>query len=224
MDLRVDGKRALVTGASSGLGEHFAKVLAEAGASVTLAARRLDKVEANAAALRAAGLDDRRGHANGEGRRQGKAQRAAAVDLADGVEPGLQAVEGRCDVADEVLAGSGECQRGAAPLEQLGADHLLEVEHMAADGALGDAEAFGRAGEAHLPRGSLEGAQRIERQAAAVYRACGHAHRFRAARVIPPLGEGYDGRARLQRVHPQPFPCLQPAPSSTEAERTFGQQ
>lgn len=55
MDLRLDGKRALVTGASSGLGEHFAKVLAEAGAEVTLAARRLDKVEANAAALRAAG-------------------------------------------------------------------------------------------------------------------------------------------------------------------------
>lgn len=57
MDLRIDGKRALVTGASSGLGEHFAKVLAEAGASVTLAARRLDKVEANAAALREAGHD-----------------------------------------------------------------------------------------------------------------------------------------------------------------------
>lgn len=57
MDLRLDGKRALVTGASSGLGEHFAKVLAEAGASVTLAARRLDKVEANAADLREAGHD-----------------------------------------------------------------------------------------------------------------------------------------------------------------------
>lgn len=57
MDLRIDGKRALVTGASSGLGEHFSKVLAEAGASVTLAARRLDKVEANAAALCEAGHD-----------------------------------------------------------------------------------------------------------------------------------------------------------------------
>lgn len=36
------GKHALVTGASSGLGAHFAMVLAEAGAAVTLAARRKD--------------------------------------------------------------------------------------------------------------------------------------------------------------------------------------
>ncbi|CAN5489022.1 SDR family oxidoreductase [soil metagenome] len=36
------GKRALVTGASSGLGAHFAMVLARAGATVTLAARRKD--------------------------------------------------------------------------------------------------------------------------------------------------------------------------------------
>ncbi len=34
------GKHALVTGASSGLGAHFAMILAEAGAAVTLAARR----------------------------------------------------------------------------------------------------------------------------------------------------------------------------------------
>ena len=38
-------RTALVTGASSGLGQHFAGVLAEAGASVTLAARRRDRVE-----------------------------------------------------------------------------------------------------------------------------------------------------------------------------------
>jgi NAD(P)-dependent dehydrogenase (short-subunit alcohol dehydrogenase family) len=39
------GKRALVTGASSGLGAHFAHVLARAGARVTLAARRIDALE-----------------------------------------------------------------------------------------------------------------------------------------------------------------------------------
>ena len=38
-------KTALVTGASSGLGRHFANVLADAGAHVVLAARRLDKLE-----------------------------------------------------------------------------------------------------------------------------------------------------------------------------------
>ena len=48
MRMSLEGKRALVTGASSGLGLHFARVLAEAGADVTLAARRLDKVEEEA--------------------------------------------------------------------------------------------------------------------------------------------------------------------------------
>src|SRR5690606_6068561 len=36
------GRVAMVTGASSGLGEHFAQVLAEAGAKVIVAARRVD--------------------------------------------------------------------------------------------------------------------------------------------------------------------------------------
>ena len=38
------GKVALVTGASSGLGRHFAKVLAEAGAQVVAGARRIDRL------------------------------------------------------------------------------------------------------------------------------------------------------------------------------------
>lgn len=42
------GKLALVTGASSGLGLHLAKVLAAAGARVVLAARRREVLEANA--------------------------------------------------------------------------------------------------------------------------------------------------------------------------------
>lgn len=40
MTIRLDGKTALVTGASSGLGRHFAKLLAAQGATVLLAARR----------------------------------------------------------------------------------------------------------------------------------------------------------------------------------------
>ena len=49
------GRRALVTGASSGLGRHFAEVLASAGPAVVLAARRMDRLDAAVTALRARG-------------------------------------------------------------------------------------------------------------------------------------------------------------------------
>jgi NAD(P)-dependent dehydrogenase (short-subunit alcohol dehydrogenase family) len=42
---RLDGRVAIVTGASSGLGARFARVLDAAGARVVLAARRLDRLE-----------------------------------------------------------------------------------------------------------------------------------------------------------------------------------
>jgi NAD(P)-dependent dehydrogenase (short-subunit alcohol dehydrogenase family) len=51
----LQGKAALVTGASSGLGEHFAHVLAGAGASVAIAARRLDRLQRVAEEIRAKG-------------------------------------------------------------------------------------------------------------------------------------------------------------------------
>jgi NAD(P)-dependent dehydrogenase (short-subunit alcohol dehydrogenase family) len=52
----LQGKTVLVTGASSGLGRHFALVLANAGADIALAARRIDRLKSFATELEAQGV------------------------------------------------------------------------------------------------------------------------------------------------------------------------
>ena len=52
---RLDGRRALVTGAGRGIGQAAACALAEAGAEVFLAARSVQEIETAAAEIRAAG-------------------------------------------------------------------------------------------------------------------------------------------------------------------------
>ncbi len=52
---RLDGRVAIVTGASSGLGVAFAQALAEAGADVVLGARRVDRLHDTAALVEALG-------------------------------------------------------------------------------------------------------------------------------------------------------------------------
>ncbi len=52
---RLDGKVAVVTGASSGLGVAFSKALAEAGADLVLGARRTERLKATGAIIEATG-------------------------------------------------------------------------------------------------------------------------------------------------------------------------
>ncbi|TFW10510.1 SDR family oxidoreductase [Oxalobacteraceae bacterium OM1] len=64
IEMNLEGKIAMVTGASSGLGARFAKVLAQAGAQVVLASRRVERlkelraeIEANGGAAHVVALD-----------------------------------------------------------------------------------------------------------------------------------------------------------------------
>ena len=45
IEVNFEGKIALITGASSGLGARFAKVLAKAGCQVVLASRRIERLK-----------------------------------------------------------------------------------------------------------------------------------------------------------------------------------
>ena len=55
MNLTLDGRVALVTGANGGLGAHFAETLANAGAKVALCARRVDTLADVATRIRDSG-------------------------------------------------------------------------------------------------------------------------------------------------------------------------
>lgn len=81
------GKTALITGASSGLGEHFSRVLAGAGAQVVVAARRAERLETLVVEL------------------QGQGQAALAVPMdvtdSDSIEAGFATAEehfGKVDI------------------------------------------------------------------------------------------------------------------------------
>jgi len=52
---QLENKHVVLTGASSGFGHHFAKVLCEAGAKVVLGARREEKIQERVAELKGAG-------------------------------------------------------------------------------------------------------------------------------------------------------------------------
>ncbi len=96
---RLDGRTALVTGASSGLGAHFAKVLARAGAKVALGARRRDRLEAVADAI-------------------GERALAVALDVTDDASVGaaLDRIESTFGTVDLLVNNAGVVERGRDPL------------------------------------------------------------------------------------------------------------
>ena len=55
IEVNYEGKIALITGASSGLGARFAKILAQAGAQVVLASRRIERLKELRAEIEAEG-------------------------------------------------------------------------------------------------------------------------------------------------------------------------
>lgn len=96
----LEGRIALITGASSGLGAHFARLYAAAGAAVVIGARRIDRVEALAGEIKGAG---------------GRAL-AVALDVTDeaSIIAAFDAAEAGLGVPDIVVANAGIVEPGRA--------------------------------------------------------------------------------------------------------------
>ena len=110
----LSGRVAVVTGASSGLGAHFARLLSQHGAAVALAARRVDRTEALAAEIEAQG---------------GKAL-ALQLDVADAraIAPALDQVEARLGPLNIMVNNAGVGGGGLAlelSIEEL--DNIFDV-------------------------------------------------------------------------------------------------
>jgi len=96
----LSGRVALVTGASSGIGKHWSELLAMAGASVVLAARRADRLESLRNRILASG---------------GKAI-AVSLDVADeaSIIAAYDAAEAAFGTVDTIIANAGVSGEGAA--------------------------------------------------------------------------------------------------------------
>jgi NAD(P)-dependent dehydrogenase (short-subunit alcohol dehydrogenase family) len=129
MELRLEGKKALVTGASSGLGWRFASVLAAAGAQVALAARRTDRLEELKAGIE----------------RSGGRAHAVAMDVTDvaSVRAGVAAAEAALGALDILVNNSGvSVTKRAGDVEEADYDSVMDTN---AKGAFFVAQAAGRA-------------------------------------------------------------------------------
>lgn len=110
----LDGRHALITGASGGLGAHFAALLAKAGARVTLAARRSD-----ALAL-----------LEGQLRKQGFQAQSCVLDVANprSIEQAFGQAEEAFGVVDILINNAGvTATNKALELELSDFDPIMEV-------------------------------------------------------------------------------------------------
>lgn len=108
----MEGRVAIVTGASSGLGYRFARVLHAAGATVVPVARRLDRLEALAAEL---------------GGNRILPLRCDVGDPGD-IERAVQLAEDRCGVVDVLINNAGISEPVSAEAESLeNWQHIMDV-------------------------------------------------------------------------------------------------
>lgn len=98
--MEVAGRTVLITGASSGLGVHFARLFASRGANVIVGARRIERVERLAADL----------HSAGHG------ALAVALDVTDetSISLAFDAGEARFGLIDTIVANAGMSAAGRA--------------------------------------------------------------------------------------------------------------
>ncbi len=94
------GRTVLITGASSGLGAHFARLFAQAGANIVIGARRADRIAALAAEIAAGGSD----------------VLAVSMDVTNeaSLQAAYDAAEARFGVVDTVIANAGTSAPGRA--------------------------------------------------------------------------------------------------------------
>lgn len=108
------GRHVLITGASSGLGKHFAGRLARAGANVTLAARRAQALAANVKEI---------GESGGRA-----ASVVMDVSAADSVERGLDDAEKQFGPVNVLINNAGVTEtRTALEVDESGWDQVMDI-------------------------------------------------------------------------------------------------
>ena len=156
----LSGKIALVTGASGGLGLHFARTLVGAGAQVALAARRKEQLEANVAAI------------GGDG------AIAVAMDVTDpdSVDAGLAEVAERLGPTTIVVNNSGvTATRSALELDAGDWDKIMDTN-------LKGAWLVARAAARHLIEAKLPGSV-INVASILGFRVAGHVAPYAASKA-----------------------------------------